>query len=96
MVALRISPSFDMIKALNLFFLEYPLDVAEALIKEGVHEKEAGEKIIPLTDIDWEFFKEISAMEKEKKLMARERMTEMIFYYAEKYEEIRSLLKNYK
>jgi predicted unusual protein kinase regulating ubiquinone biosynthesis (AarF/ABC1/UbiB family) len=94
MVALQISPSFDMIKALNLFFLEYPLDKVEELIKEGVHEEESGEKIIPLTDVDWEFFKEISAIEKEKKLMARERMTEMIFYYAEKYEEIRSLIKN--
>lgn len=94
MVALRISPSFDMIKALNLFFLEYPLDKVEELIKEGVHEEESGERIIPLTDVDWEFFKEISAIEKEKKLVARERMTEMIFYYAEKYEEIRSMIKN--
>jgi len=93
MVALRISPSFAMIKALNLFFLEYPLDETEELIKEGVHEEESGEKIISLTDVDWEFFKEISAMEKEKKLVARERMREMIFYYAEKYEEIRSMVK---
>jgi ubiquinone biosynthesis protein len=93
MLALQMSPDFDMIKALNLFFDEYPLEELEKLIKEGFHEKEAGEKIISLTDIDWEFFKEISAMEKEKMALAKERMMEMVFYYAEKYEEIRSLLK---
>ena len=93
-IALQISPVFDIIKALNSFFEEYPLERAGVLIKEGVHKKEAGEKIAPLTNPDWEFFKEVSVLEKEKRDMMKEKMLEMFFYYAEKYDEIRSLIKN--
>lgn len=93
-ITLQISPTFDIIKALNSFFEEYPLEKAEGLIKEGLHKKEVGEKIIPLMNLDWEFFKEVSALEKEKKEMIKEKMMEMIFYYAEKYEEVKSLIKN--
>jgi len=45
-------------------------------------------------EIDWEIFREISVREKEKRIMIKERMLETIFYYAEKNEEVRSLLKS--
>ncbi|MCX6731855.1 MAG: AarF/UbiB family protein [Candidatus Parcubacteria bacterium] len=93
-VILQISPGLDIIKALNSFFEEYPLERVEILIREGIHKKEAGEKIIPLTNLDWEFFREVSALEKEKRIMTKEKMMEIFSYYAEKYEEIRSLIKN--
>lgn len=92
-LALQLLPGFDMIKALNLFFDDYPLEKIEELIKKGVHEKEAGDKIIPMTDVDWEFFKETSVIQKEKILAAKERMMNLILYYADKHEEIRSMLK---
>ncbi|MBI4691970.1 MAG: AarF/ABC1/UbiB kinase family protein [Candidatus Terrybacteria bacterium] len=95
-LALQLSPDFDMIKALNLFFDDYPLEKAEELIKKGVHEKEAGDKIIPMTDVDWEFFKETSVIQKEKILAAKERMMNLILYYADKHEEIRSMIKSLK
>jgi ubiquinone biosynthesis protein len=95
MVSLQLSPGFDMIKALNGFFEDYPLEIAEKIIEEGLHRDDAG-KIISTVDIDWEFFKEVSALEKEKRDMIKEKMLETIFYYAEKYEEIKSLLKTIK
>ena len=95
MVALQVSPDFDMIKALNRFFSRHSLEEVEILIGKGEHEKEAGEKIIPLTDVDWEFFREISALEKERMLAARERIIDLIMHYAERYDEIRSMLKKY-
>lgn len=95
-LALQLSPNFDIIKALNSFFDDYPLEKTEKLIKTGVHEKESGEKIIPMTEIDWEFFRETSAIQKEKILAAKERMMNLIFYYADKHEEIRSMLKSLK
>ncbi len=93
-LALRLSPDFDMIKALNFFFKNHPLEDTEALIEKGTHEKEAGKKIVPLTDADWEVFREISALEKERMLAARERILDLIEHYAERYEEIRSMVKN--
>ncbi len=96
MICLRTSSAFDMIKALNGFFDDYPLERAEELIKEGIHEKEAGKKIISLTGVDWEFFREISLLEKERALAARERMMEIFLYYAEKHEELKPLLKSIK
>jgi len=95
-LALRLSPDFDMIKALNLFFEDYPLEKAEDLIKKGIHEKEAGDRIIAMTDVDLEFFKETSFIQKEKILAAKEKMMNLIHYYADKHEEIRSILKSLK
>ena len=76
-------------------FEDYPLEIAEKIIEEGLHRDDAG-KIISTVDIDWEFFKEVSALEKEKRDMIKEKMMEIVFYYAEKYEEIRTLLKTIK
>lgn len=95
-IALQLSPNFDIIKALNIFFDDYPLDELEKIILEGNHMKEVGGKIIPVTDVDWEFFKESSGFEREKKFASRERLIDMVNYYSEKYEDVRSLLKEIK
>ncbi|MBU2219241.1 hypothetical protein KKG15_02000 [Patescibacteria group bacterium] len=95
-IALEISPGFDIIKALNLFFNKYNLEEVERLTKEGMHE-ELHTEIIGIDDEpDWETFKEIMAVEKEKKSGAREKFIEMLAYYAEKYSELRSTIKNLK
>lgn len=93
MVALQLSPKFDMIKALNIFFDKYPIEELERIIISGDHEEEVGKKLIPLTDVDWEFFRESAGMERERKIATREKLIDMIVFYAEKYEEVRSMLK---
>lgn len=96
MVALQLSSDFDMIKALDAFFTEYPLEKTELMIQEGSHEEEVGKKIALQPEYEWEFFKEITNLEKEKILLMKEKMMEIFFYYAERHEEIRSMLKNLK
>lgn len=96
MVALQVSSNFDIIKALRRFFEKHPIEEIESMIMEGAHDKDAGEKITPLTDVDWEFFREISALEKERMWAARERIVDLAVYYAERYDEVRSMLKNLK
>lgn len=93
MVSLQMSPDFHIIKAINLFFKEYPLERVEELINGETNRKEIDRKIVSITD-DWEEFVEISAAHKEKILAAKERVMELIAYYAEKYPEIMSLIKN--
>lgn len=93
MVALQMSPDFNIIEAIYSFFKEYPMETVEELIKNETNRKELGEKIASVTD-DWEEFVEISAAHKEKMLAARERVMELVAYYAEKYPEIMSLIKN--
>ncbi len=96
MVALQVSSRFDIIKALNFFFERYPIVEVESMIMDRTHDKDAGEKITSLTDVDWEFFREISALEKERMWAARERIVDLAVYYAEKYDEVRSMLKSLK
>lgn len=86
--SLQIFPVFNIIRALNSFFEEYPLEGAEKLITKGRYKKE--------TDVGWEIFKETLSFEKEKRMIIKEKMTEIFFYYAEKYEEIRPMLKSLK
>lgn len=95
-VALEISPGFDIIKALNLFFNKYNLEEVERLTSEGAHEELRAEIIGIDDEPDWETFKEIMAVEKEKKAGAREKFIEMLAYYAEKYSELRSMVKKIK
>jgi predicted unusual protein kinase regulating ubiquinone biosynthesis (AarF/ABC1/UbiB family) len=93
MISLHISSRFDIIKALNYFFDKYPLEEIEKNIVEGEHMEEAGEKITPTTDLDWESFREIALLEKEKMLAAREKTIEMVLSYAEKYKELEPIIK---
>ncbi|MBU3925777.1 hypothetical protein KJ763_01245 [Patescibacteria group bacterium] len=95
-IALEISPSFDIIKALNYFFERYSQEKVSEIINEGEHE-DLQENIIGIDDqVNWEVFKEIVSLEKEKRAVAKERFIEMASYYAEKYKELRSMIKKIK
>lgn len=45
-------------------------------------------------DADWEFYRERLFLEKEKRIVLKERMLETIYFYAENDEELRSMVKN--
>jgi predicted unusual protein kinase regulating ubiquinone biosynthesis (AarF/ABC1/UbiB family) len=96
MIALHINPNFDIIKALNCFFDKYPLEEIEKIINESGRAGDLREKIISTADIDWESFREVALLEKERMMQARERVIDLITYYAERYEELRPLIKSYK
>ena len=96
MEALRVCPAFDMIKAIRRFFNKYPLEEAKRMARTEAHSREVGKKIIPLTEIDWESFREIAFLEKERVLAARERIYDLITYYAERYDEVRSMIRKIK
>ena len=92
MVALQISPQFDIMKAMESFFEEHSVEEVEGIVRSQANWKEIDEKIISLND-DWETFTETSITHKEKVAVMRERIIEMVFYYAERYPEVKNLLK---
>lgn len=92
MVALQISPRFDIMKAMQSFFAEHSVEEVEETVRSQANWKEIDEKIISLND-DWESFTETSITHKEKVAVMRERIIEMVFYYAERYPEVKNLLK---
>ena len=94
MVALQISPQFDIMKAMESFFEEHSVEEVEGIVRSQANWKEIDEKIISLND-DWETFTETSITHKEKVAVMRERIIEMVFYYAERYPEVKICLKNY-
>src|SRR3989338_6685486 len=92
MVALQISPRFDIMEAIQSFFEEHSVEEVESIVRNQANWKEIDEKIVSLND-DWETFTESSITHREKAAVMKERIIEMVFYYAERYPEIRSLLK---
>ena len=92
MVALQISPRFDIMEAMQSFFKEHSVEEVESIVRSQANWKEIDENIISLND-DWESFTESSVTHREKVAVMKERIIEMVFYYAERYPEIRSLLK---
>lgn len=92
MVALKLDPQFKMIKAFKLFFQEFPLDKAEQIIEERSHERALEGEIDPITELDYEQLVELKAIERERLAVATERLSELVLYYAENYEEIRKML----
>lgn len=92
MIALQLWPDFDMIKALKLFFGEYPRERIEVIIGRQKGKEETGIRQNSVSD-DWERFVEQSAKHRERALVAKERVMEFISYYAEKYKEVRDLVK---
>ena len=92
-ISLEISPDFDIIRALRYFFDKYPLEKIEELTAETEYE-EAHEEIVDIDEKqDWQVFREILVLEKERKLATKERFIEMLGYYAERYKELRSIIK---
>ena len=65
MVALQISPQFDIMKAMKSFFEEHSVEEVEGMVRNQTNWKEIDEKIISLND-DWETFTETSITHKEK------------------------------
>jgi len=95
MVALRLNPHFDMMKAIQRFFHEHPLSTVEDLIKSGEHETaiESNGEIATMTGQSYEGLMELRLQDEERLQVARERLAELVDRYAEEYEEVRALLK---
>jgi len=91
LVALQMSPGFDMIRALKAFFGEYPVEKVEEVIKAQDWGEIDG-KIVSVTD-DWEEFLQVIEASRERSMMAKEKVLELAYYYAERYPEVRKLLK---
>ncbi|KKR47429.1 MAG: Ubiquinone biosynthesis protein [Parcubacteria group bacterium GW2011_GWA1_40_21] len=92
MVALQISPQFDIIKAMESFFEKHSIEEIEIKVRSQANWKEIDKKIISLND-DWESSGERLIMQKEKVAIMRERILEIVFYYAERHPEIKNLIK---
>lgn len=87
------SDAYNLVNSLNSFFSVHFVETLERYIVSGEHSKEVTSKLISLTELDWEFFKESSLSERERIMAARERISEIIYYYSEHYEEIGSMIK---
>jgi len=92
MVAIKLDPQFRMIKAFKLFFQTWPLAKAEAIVTERTHEAELSGEIDPITNLDYEQLLELKTIERERLALATERLSELVLYYAENYQEIRKML----
>jgi predicted unusual protein kinase regulating ubiquinone biosynthesis (AarF/ABC1/UbiB family) len=93
MVAVKLAPGFDIIRALNSFFASYPLGVAEELIMAQTQEVKLEEATDSTAHFSFEQLLEVKDAEKEQLGVAKERLINIISAYAEDYEEIRQLLK---
>ena len=77
MVALQISPRFDIMEAMQSFFAEHSVEEVESIVISQTNWKEIDEKIISLND-DWESFMETSITLK-KSCGYEGRIIEMVF-----------------
>ncbi|MEK7585304.1 MAG: AarF/UbiB family protein [Patescibacteria group bacterium] len=93
MVALKLAPSFDIMKALNRFFDRYPLGVAEEMITSRSHEVKLAPEIDASEHLSYDELLALKEMEAEQLSLAKERLINLIAAYAEDYQEIRQLLK---
>ena len=93
MVAVKLAPGFDILRALNLFFESYPLGVAEELIVAKTHDPKLETVTDPAAHLSFEELLEVKEAEREKLGAAKERLINIVAAYAEDYEEIRQLLK---
>ena len=93
MVANLLSPQFSLINALNRFFEETPLSRVEEIILTESHKKDLAENIEPERTENFEQLIEMRVIEREKLNIAKERLAEIIAFYAERHEEVRKILK---
>jgi len=77
---------------MRAFFEEHSVEEVESIVRSQTNWAEIDKNIISLND-DWEAFMESSVTHREKVAVMKERIIEMVFYYAERYPEVRSLLK---
>lgn len=92
-VASKLDPNFDMIEAMKEFFKDHPVTEVEEQIKSRSHEEELEEDLDIVSHLNFDQLLELKAEEKERLGLARERLMEMVTYYAEEYSEVRQLLK---
>jgi len=92
MTALQMSPGFDIMTSLSGFFDIYRAEDVEEIINNQDNSAEIDKRISSLTD-DWDSFLEASAVYREKMAEAKEKVKEIIWYYAEKYPEVKKMLK---
>ena len=95
-IALQLSDKFNIIEGIDLFFKRYSLDEAIRIIQTEDHFNDSGRKLESPSEIGWELFREIVSDEKEKRLILREKIVELILVYADKYDEVKELVKKYK
>src|SRR3989344_340836 len=93
MVALRLAPNFDIMKALNRFFDRYPLGAAEELITARTHEAKLEETVDASAHLSFDELLALKEAEQEELSLAKERLINLIAAYAEDYQEVRQLLK---
>lgn len=97
MVALEISPAFNLPSAVRSFFKEHPLHEVKEILDKETEENPSQEGrikgIVSMTEPDWEFFQELALLEKERALAAREIILDMIIAYADKYEDVYEALR---
>lgn len=93
MVALRLNPGFVMLEAFRRFFREYPIYRAEELVREKLLAREKALPVDPLTKLSFEQILELKQNEAERLLLSKERLGDLVMSYAEKYEEVRKLLR---
>ena len=93
MVANLLSPQFSLINAINRFFEETPLSRVEEIILTESHKKDLAENIEPERTENFEQLIEMQVIEREKLNIAKERLAEIIAFYAERHEEGRKILK---
>lgn len=95
-IGLMTSSRYNLVSSLDSFFNKCPRETLEHYIATEEYSKAIRPKFVSLAELDWEFFKESAAAEKERIMAARERINELIGYYGERYEEIGSMIKNIK
>ena len=72
MVALQISPRFDIMKAMESFLAEHSVEEVESIVRSQSNWKRNRRKIISLND-DWESFTETSITHREKVAVMKEK-----------------------
>lgn len=92
MVALRLCPHFDIIKALQMFFEQYSL---ESILADMDEKEEASrERVIdPTETLTYEEMLEVKDAERDRLDATVEYLIDIASLYAENYEEVRNLLK---
>ena len=93
MVALKLTPTFDMIASLKYFFTLYPIERLEKIIEgESATVGEESEEVETYQNLSYEALLEKKQRDGEILEIAKERLANLVLSYAENYDEVRQLL----
>ena len=87
-------PSYRFVSALRTFFTKYPLSELEADVRDAPHA--APDVLPPKQPEDWEIYRERASIERERELQEAERAHEYIAYLADRYDDVRASLAEFK